>query len=107
MKTNYEPNEPMISMRELEKKYNSMIKHYKSTVEGNRINCYTCVCGNKLKTIDMADGVTPFMISCNVCQGMAKSSFYQDIYPEIKPSIMWYRPTIEQCLKLRKKPNLL
>lgn len=109
MKTKYEPNEPMISQRELERKYNAMVNHESNNgvVSENRINCYTCNCGNKFKTIDMAKGVTPFMMDCKQCVGMGKSSFYNDIYPEIKPTVIFYRPSLKECMKLRRKPNLL
>jgi hypothetical protein len=76
-----------------------------------RENVYTCPkCKGYTVTIDIDEGVTPFMLRCrangeNVCDGMATSSFYPqgprpaDIPP---PSWEWYKPTGREYRNLSK-----
>jgi len=102
----------MISQRETERKYNALLKDvatkdfYKVDLE-NRVNCYKCDCGHITKTKDVDAGVTPFMIICEKCNGIARSTFYNDIAPEQEPTQEWYRPTLKQCLKLRNDFDML
>jgi len=99
----------MISIREIERKYKSLMHevktdhHYKIDLE-NRANVYTCDKGHTTKTIDIDPGVTPYFHSCFVCGRLAKSSFYHDTLKDEKPVEEWYRPTLEECKKLRRKP---
>lgn len=99
-----EINKIMISIREIEKGYKKMldIDELKGDVKKNDVNCYTCECGHITKTIDVDKGVTPFMHQCEKCDSFAKSSFYNDIAPHIEPTQEWYRPTLEQVIKMRK-----
>lgn len=95
----------MISMRELEREYRKILKFYPDAVKPNKINCYVCKsCGHITKTIDIDEGVTPMFTDCDGCksQATAISKFYNDIAPEAKPTMEWYRPTITQCMKYRK-----
>ena len=68
-------------------------------------NLYICQkCDNHLVTIDMADGVTPFLTQCPVpgCTGMAQSKCYKNfdaIYIG-EPTVRWIRPTNEQTKRL-------
>jgi hypothetical protein len=66
----------------------------------NRVNCYVCQCGHVTKTRDVDPGCTPFMHTCEKCGSMAISTFYNDIAPKQKPTQEWYRPSLEQFLKL-------
>lgn len=59
-------------------------------------------------TVDVAEGVTPFMIGCKNmgCNGIAHSSFYpkaprpEHIPP---PAWEWYAPNLKQAKKKEKK----
>ncbi len=68
--------------------------------EPNRKNAYHCGnCGHWTVTIDIHEGVTPFMIGCPNCKtGIARSSFY-DLetakragLKDSKPTHEWYKP---------------
>lgn len=108
----HENNKQMISRRQIEKKYKQLLhdvetKDYYKIDLSDRVNCYMCECGWITKTKDIDPGVTPFFFTCEKCNGMAKSSFYKDIQPFQKPTFEWYRPTLKQILKMRKKPGML
>ncbi len=98
------------SKREIERKYNKLLQEvstkdfYKIDLT-NRVNVYSCACGNKFKTIDRDAGVTPMFLMCDVCGTLATSSFYKDIAPELEPTTEWYRPNLNQLLKMRSKDN--
>lgn len=64
----------------------------------NRVNCYVCKCGHVTKTIDIHAGVTPFVDTCEKCNGLANSTFYNDIKPDQKPTREWYRPELKELL---------
>lgn len=99
----------MRSVKEVTKEYNKLIKDVKTKQFyteidlTNRVNCYTCEYGHVTKTKDVDSGVTPFVFSCEVCRENATSSFYNDIATDKKPTIEWYRPTLNEVLKMRKK----
>lgn len=97
----------------IEKKYANLLKDiaendfYKVDLT-NRVNCYKCAkCGHVTKTKDVDAGVTPFIFECESCGGEAHSSMYRDIRPSQQPTIEWYRPTLEQVIKMKNKPMLL
>ena len=102
----------MISQRKVERKYKRLLKDvetdsfYKIDLD-NRINCYVCECSHITKTIDVDAGVTPFFHNCEKCGRMAKSTFYNDIAPDQQPTQEWYRPTLKEVMKMRKKESLL
>lgn len=66
----------------------------------NRTNVYTCKNGHLTKTRDVDPGVTPMFYSCETCGESATSSFYRDTHPELEPTQEWFRPTLEQVLKM-------
>lgn len=74
----------------------------------NRLNVYTCEsCGHSTVTKDVDAGVTPFWHQCEACGQGATSSFYR-VAEGLKATQEWYRPTLEDCLKIRKhSPGLL
>jgi RNase P subunit RPR2 len=101
----------MESQRQVERKYNKLMNdvktsdYYKIDLT-NRVNCYTCQkCNHITKTKDIDSGVIPFMFTCEKCGGTAYSSFFRDIAPNQQPTIEWYRPTLKQVMKMRKKDN--
>lgn len=65
------------------------------------VNVYTCpVCAGETVTIDVDEGVTPFMLRCRAtagCHGMAQSSFYRPRTGHGEPTWEWYRPTPKQA----------
>lgn len=80
-----------------------------------RINVYVCqVCGGHTVTVDVDEGVTPFMIGCRrqqgprrQCKGIAQSSFYQRVPLHIgEPQWEWYRPTDEQLKNIYSGDSL-
>lgn len=103
----------MTSQREVERKYNALLKSVKvddfyTNVKLPRVNCYVCqTCKLITKTIDIDSGVTPFMHTCGYCGNVAHSTFYKDVAPHIPATQEWYRPTLKQVLKMRKHEGLL
>lgn len=60
-------------------------------------NMYVCqTCGYKIVTVDIDEGVTPFMIGCKRenCDGDMYSFFYR-INPLLEPTYEWYKPNLE------------
>lgn len=72
-----------------------------------RLNQYVCrTCGHTLTTVDLVNGVTPFLIGCygnGPCVGtssirsksgrdLAESKFYCNIPEDAEPTHEWYRP---------------
>ena len=97
----------MKSVREIKRLYNKMLESC-GKVEPNRVNCYVCPnCKHITKTIDVDDGVTPFMNTCEICGQFAKSTMYKDIIPWEKPTQEWYRPSLKETLKWRKNESML
>jgi hypothetical protein len=104
----HENRDPVMSQKEIFRKYNKMMAMHAEPVKKNRVNCYTCVvCGLITKTIDIDNGTTPFITGCGYCGGDAYSSFYNDIVPNDKPIIEWYRPTLKETLRLANKHDKL
>lgn len=69
-----------------------------------RENTYTCPKRHATRTVDVADGVTPFMIGCKElgCTEMAESAFYpKELRPLHVPGPKWewYKPTEKQAKK--------
>lgn len=48
-------------------------------------------CGAWIVTIDVHPGVTPFILKCEACGGMAHSKMYR-VAPSLIPTHEWYRP---------------
>lgn len=74
-----------------------------------RKNIYTCKkCGGVTITIDIDDGVTPFMIRCRAsgnedrCDGMAQSCMYRVPVETPDAEWEWFKPTGSQYLKLSR-----
>ena len=68
-----------------------------------RFNVWTCErCKKDTVTVEAVDGVTPFMLGCQVtkgCGGMAQSHFYR--VPQdgsLTPTHEWYLPSVEELL---------
>lgn len=69
-------------------------------------NVYLCQkCGHGFVSIDVDEGVTPFMTGClrDGCDGWAQSTFYRvdPMLKEIPAALEWYRPTALDGLKHR------
>jgi len=100
----------MKSQREITREYNDLLKkvetdEFYQVDLSNRVNCYSCACGHVTKTKDIDAGVTPFMHQCEKCGGFARSSFYNDIAPHQSPTQEWFRPSLKEVLKMRKKED--
>lgn len=69
---------------------------------GKRVNVYTCSAGHETITVDVAEGVTPFFISCRAddCRHYAASGFYTCSQYE-KATHMFYRPSPEEVARLK------
>lgn len=102
----------MESQTQIEKKYKELMQDvatndfYKIDLS-NRVNCYVCKCRHITKTKDIDSGVTPFIIKCERCNGYAESTMYRDIAPEQQPTMEWYRPSLEDVLKMTDQSGLL
>src|SRR5208283_312208 len=80
--------------------------------EANRVNVYTCAkCGGYTVTIDIHEGVTPFMLRCRAsgregdCDGPAYSAFYPKgpkpaYIPD--PAWEWFTPIGSEYNKLSR-----
>lgn len=69
-------------------------------VSKGKKNVYTCGhCGAKTVTIDVDEGVTPFMIDCDECGKLMTSSFYK-VDQDLEPTHEWYRPNEEKRKQL-------
>jgi len=69
-----------------------------------RENVYRCPAGHLTVTVDVDEGVTPFIITCRSgsCQEAASSSFYPKSPRPAQipaPEWEWYRPTDKQAKK--------
>lgn len=65
----------------------------------NSVNCYVCEdCDHITKTKDVDRGVTPFLHSCENCNGFARSTMYNDIAPGKEPTQEWFRPILKDLL---------
>lgn len=100
----------MISQREVERQYSQLTQdvatndYYKpdpSSVINNYV-CPSCQHITKTKSVDV--GVIPMMFDCEKCGKQAKSTFFKDWRPAQEPTIEWYRPTLQEVLKMRNKP---
>lgn len=102
----------MESQREVERRYNKLMQdvatsdYYKPDPE-QVINNYVCTSGlcqhiTKTKSVDV--GVIPMMFSCEKCGATAKITFFKDWRPAQEATVEWYRPTLQQLLKMRNKP---
>jgi hypothetical protein len=74
------------------------------------LNVYTCrKCGGKTITIDIHDGVTPFMLGCRAsgeegdCNGMAESSFYRVPTDTPPAEWEWFKPEGTEYRKLSRE----
>lgn len=101
----------MTSQREVKRQYERLMldvkndPYYKGDIT-NRVNTYSCVkCGHETQTKEVDAGCTPMSIQCK-CGGISRSHFYVGI-AEKEPEKEWYRPSIQEVLKLRNKPRIL
>lgn len=88
----------------IKKRYQVILETYTEFGSGQkgRVNCYTCQhCGHITKTVHADRGVTPFMHACEQCGEFALSSSYNDIAPSAQPTQEWFRPTLDECLKMK------
>lgn len=97
-----------MSRREIQRRYEKLMhdvatKDYYTKVDlTNRVNCYVCTsCDHITKTKDSDAGVTPMFYRCENCGGIGRSSFYNDIAPNQRPTKEWYRPSLKEALKLK------
>lgn len=101
----FESNEPVISERELERRYSKL--EIKPAAE-NRFNNYICkTCNYLTKTVDVHHGVTPMFIRCGCCGNQAASTFYNDTVPDRKPEYEWRVPTLKELGKYKRNPSML
>lgn len=80
----------------------------------NRKNGYSCkVCGARFVTVDIHDGVTPFMVSHRrfdpntLCSGLCESHFYR-VPQELHPTHEWFKRNDEDARRFyRHEPAML
>ena len=73
-------------------------------------NIYTCPkCGGQTVTIDVDEGVTPFMLRCRAtgqegdCDGMAQSCMYRVPADSPEPQWEWFKPCGSEYRKLSRQ----
>ena len=49
----------------------------------------------------------PFIHECEKCGDLARSTFFNDVIPSIKPSQEWYRPSLTEVLKMENSDSLV
>ena len=91
--------------KDLKTQYQGLIEriqnNYTEVNLENRTNCYICPTCGITKTKDIDKGVTPMVIMCPKCnKNFAKSTFYIDIDSSIPVTHEWYRPSLDEFLKL-------
>lgn len=69
-------------------------------------NVYICEkCGHGFVSIDLDEGVTPFMTGCLRigCDGWAASTFYRldPLLKDSPPALEWYRPVSPEIEQLK------
>lgn len=70
-------------------------------LDAPRYNRWSCACGYSILTVEHVDGVTPFLVPCGRCGGVAKSHFYKvTVGPNEKPDGEWRMPTADEYRKL-------
>lgn len=65
-------------------------------------NVYTCgKCGEKMVTVDLDDGVAPFMTDCAKCGGFMTSAFYA-VDQSLLSTHEWYSPGPNERARMAK-----
>lgn len=68
-------------------------------------NAYVCenkeACGNIMVTVDLEDGTTPMMLTCDRCGGKAMSCWYR-VPQGLEPQYAWRKPLGVEFKKFRK-----
>lgn len=95
-----------MNRKEIEKAYNKLIGEIEDRrmYDGrNTVDRYTCEdCGYIIHTTYKDKGVTPFAIQCTRCGGTMyhNKTFDKKTVPGYVLIHNWYRPTLEQTLKM-------
>ena len=89
---------------EIEKDENQRIVAITPKFRGKK-NRYVCrVCRSEFTTLDIDEGVTPFMISCiaNGCTGTAESKCYKTPEDQLgNPELLWVKPNPDMIRHLK------
>lgn len=73
-----------------------------------KVNTYTCdTCNGSIITIDVDEGVTPFMLRCRAtpkCPGTSRSALYREVVSDLnfRPHYLWVKPDAAEYEKLNK-----
>jgi len=80
-----------------------MTRQPNTSLRYGKINVYTCqTCRRDIVTIDIDDGVTPFMVTCPECGNEAFSHCYE-VNQQLRPQWEWFRPTEDQLVELTRE----
>ena len=86
------------------KKYNKLVSEIETLrmYDGRgEYNGYECEkCGHVTVTLYVDKGVTPFIIRCRKCGGMARHEYTSRTPPRHSDVKRWVRPTLEQLLEM-------
>lgn len=95
-----------MKQKQIEKQYNKLV----SEIEGKKmydgrgtVDRYVCdTCGHIIYTTYRDKGVTPFTMRCRRCGGTKyhDKTYDKKTVPDYVNVIDWYRPTLEQTLKM-------
>jgi ribosomal protein L40E len=96
-----------MNKEQIKKEYNKLVSEIeeKKMYDGrNTVDRYICKrCGAHLYTTYIDKGVTPFTIQCRKCSlgtMMHDKTFRKETVPPYVVVLGWYRPTLEQSLKM-------
>ncbi len=96
-----------MNKEQIKEEYNQLVNEIeeKKMYDGrNTVDRYVCKrCGSHLYTTYIDKGVTPFVIQCRRCSlgtMMHDKTFRKETVPPYIVVFGWYRPTLEQTLKM-------
>lgn len=95
-----------MNRKELEKRYNDLVKNEESLQvydgRGKGVDVYTCEkCCNKIYTVYVNKGVTPFCMPCPKCGGTMQHTETVPLYqiPSYIKIAKWICPSFKKMLK--------
>lgn len=97
-----------MTKEQIEKQYNKLVSEIeeKKMYDGRgTVDRYICdTCGHIIHITYKNKGVTPFVMRCPKCSGdmVHKHTFKKDTVPGWVEVKNWYRPSLEEVLKMDK-----
>lgn len=90
--------------RDIQKRYRNLLERYGG--ESDEVFCYVCdQCGQVTKVRQIVKGMAPGGIECPYCHGQAMMDIF-DAYPNITATYEWYRPELDEVLRMVENDKL-